>query len=331
MTIQSEKQLSLFPEQKRACSNAMIRGALFPAIQGKDRQHLDKQVITSQNGIEIKFTGWQLNQDDHDVLMQIVFLASRPFGESITIPANAILAGLGRGKGKSQHEQLKQEIERLTLAGVQIRANGVYYVGHLVDSAVQDERLPQEKRHWTIRLTKELKGLFEPDQFTLIDWEKRKTLKRKDLARWLQLYFDSNTPQYPISVEWLRDKSGSTTKELWKFRQNLKKSLNDLMEAEFITAWHIDEIDLVHIEKIYSKSQQRHVSKGEVVVSLPAPTSREKHLEAKTIEQFRRLYPRFDPYACKGDFDVFLMDKEAPKTYDGAFIGFAKKWVAGKF
>jgi hypothetical protein len=214
---------------------------------------------------------------------------------------------------------------------VQISGNSGYYVGHLVESAYQDTRKPPEKRHWKIQLNKNLKSLFDANQFTLIDWEKRKTLKRKDLARWLQLYFDSNVNQYPISVIWLKEESGSTTKELWKFRENLKKALEALITAEFIIAWRIDEADLVHIEKIYSKSQQRHVSKGEVVASLPAPTSREKHLEAKTIEQFRRLYPRFDPYACKGDFDVFLMDKEAPKTYDGAFIGFAKKWVAGKF
>jgi hypothetical protein len=330
-TDQAEStQLALFPADKRQASNAMIRGALFSAVQGENRKLLDKKILPTQNGIEIKFSGWQLNQDDHDVLMQIVFLASKPFGETVTIPANAILKGLGRGTGKSQHEQLKQEITRLTLAGVQIKANDIYFVGGLVDIALQDERKPLKNRHWAIRLTKELEGFFTGTQFTLVDWEKRKKLKQKDLAKWLQLYFDSNVNQFPVSVEWLRDKSGSETKELKHFKTNLKKALVALVEAEFLTAWRIDETDLVHIEKIYSKSQGRHLTKQELK-SLPlTPPTKERHLKPHTIEQFKGLYPRLDVYLCKGAFDAWLIDNETPKSYDGAFLGFAKKWVTGK-
>ena len=63
--------------------------------------------------------------------------------------------------------------------------------------------------------------------------------------------------------------------------------------------------------------------------SLPAPTT--QHLLPETVERFRLLYPRLDPYACKDAFDVWLETKEAPRSYDKAFMGFAKKWVKGKF
>lgn len=64
--------------------------------------------------------------------------------------------------------------------------------------------------------------------------------------------------------------------------------------------------------------------------SLPAPAE-SKNLKPVTVERFRKLYPRLDPYACKADFDAWLEDgKEPPKHYDAAFLGFAKKWIKNK-
>ncbi len=63
--------------------------------------------------------------------------------------------------------------------------------------------------------------------------------------------------------------------------------------------------------------------------SLPAPII--KNLRPTTLERFRKLYPRLDPYACKDAFDSWLESKTPPRSYDKAFMGFAKKWVMGKF
>ena len=72
-----------------------------------------------------------------------------------------------------------------------------------------------------------------------------------------------------------------------------------------------------------------HGLAGQVRARLPAPPPI-KNLAIATVEQFRKLYPRIDPYACKGDFDAWLEAKEPPRHYDRAFLGFAKKWVKGK-
>lgn len=63
----------------------------------------------------------------------------------------------------------------------------------------------------------------------------------------------------------------------------------------------------------------------------PSPLSRQ--LKPATVEEFRRLYPRLDPYACKYAFDAWLEPKgeeEQPMHYDRAFMGFASKWTKGK-
>ena len=70
----------------------MARSALFSCIQGKDRRFIKDALLATVNGVEIRFTSEQLNQDDHDLLMQLVFMAhKRPIGAWITVPAYAIL------------------------------------------------------------------------------------------------------------------------------------------------------------------------------------------------------------------------------------------------
>ena len=73
-----------------------------------------------------------------------------------------------------------------------------------------------------------------------------------------------------------------------------------------------------------------HGMAAQVRTSLPAPPAI-KSLKPTTVERFRTLYPRCDPYACKDAFDAWLEAKEAPRSYDAAFLGFAKKWIKGQF
>jgi hypothetical protein len=65
-------QFPLFPESTRPVSNDMARSALFSCIQGKDRRFIKDALLATVDGVEIRFTGEQLNQDDHDLLMQLI-------------------------------------------------------------------------------------------------------------------------------------------------------------------------------------------------------------------------------------------------------------------
>jgi len=79
-------QFPLFPETTRPVSNDMARSALFSCIQGKDRRFIKDALLATVDGVEIRFTGEQLNQDDHDLLMQLIFMArEKPVGAWVTI------------------------------------------------------------------------------------------------------------------------------------------------------------------------------------------------------------------------------------------------------
>jgi len=252
-------QFPLFPEEKRPVSNDVARSALFSCVQGKDRQMFENALLATLEGIEIRFTGRQFNQDDHDVLMQLVYMAAhKPLGEYVTVPANAILKALGRKIGKSQHKQLEGEITRLVSGTVIVRQKGVgKYIGHLVDNAFKDDIT----RRWRYRFNPDLRALYGPHAYTLIDWEQRITLRGKDLARWLHLYLVGHAAPFPVKVAKLRQLSGSRTKELKNFRGKLRLALKDLKDASIIDDWMIDKNDLVHVARgnAISDSQKRHL------------------------------------------------------------------------
>jgi hypothetical protein len=257
-------QFPLFPLDTRRVSNDMARSALFSCIQGKDRRFIKDALLATVDGVEIRFTGEQLNQDDHDLLMQLIFMArATALSKWVTVSAYAILKALGRKVSGKQYRELRTDISRLAAGMVSIRNAKVKieYIGHhLIAKASQHEI----SRHWIYRLDPELKPLYGDITHTLIDWEKRLALKGKDLARWVQLYMATHAKPYPVKVDTLRQLSGSRAKALRNFRAQLRLALDDLIANEDIVDWRIEmPDDLVFVDrgKATSKSQRRRLDR----------------------------------------------------------------------
>ncbi len=259
-------QFPLFPEETRPVSNDIARSALFSCVQGKDRQTVKDTLIATVEGVEIRFTGERFNQDDHDVLMQLVHMAAhKPLGEYVTVPAHSLLKLLGRDTGKSQHKQLRADLIRLRAGTVSLKNSRTRdeYIGGMVDDAMQDG----ECRYWRFKLNPNLRALYGSANHTLIDWERRRALRGKDLARWLQLYIASHAAPFPVKVTKLRELSGSRAAELFKFRQGLKTALKDLTANGDIAGWELDPAtDLVTVSRgdAITNSQRRHLAKARV-------------------------------------------------------------------
>lgn len=263
-----------FGENTRAVSNPLARGSLFAAV--KERQHFKEYVLVGeQDGVKIEFCGEQLNQDDHDMLLQLVTMAlHKPFGADIAQAVNAVLRGLGRTTNQSQRRQAFEEISRLVRGTVRLtRHHMPRYEGHLLDDAStpQDqETLPQYRRHLAYRLNPKFARFYDKAAFTLIDQQQRRKIGRNPLAKWLHLWIVTNAEQYPHKVDTIRQLCGSQTKDLRRFRQSLCAALDVLKEAGIITAWSIDpKSDLVTIERTPSPAQIRHIIKEATAHSKP--------------------------------------------------------------
>jgi TrfA protein len=246
-------QLPLWPDQKRGTPNSFLRSALFAAIQSKDRIYLEQVVLFSQQGITVKFTGKQLNQEDLDVWEALVHLArEHPLGTECSFTAYSILKMLGLPNGGHQHERLHSAIIRLTACAVEIRHEGVKYFGSLIESGVKNE----VTSHYVISINRKLNRLFGDHQWTAIDWEQRLLLKGKPLAQALQAYFSSHEQPYPVNLSTLQELTGSRNAQPSSFKRQVKTALDALIKIDFLQSYSIEN-DLVAVKRILKNRQIR--------------------------------------------------------------------------
>jgi hypothetical protein len=259
---------ALFGVYTRAVSNPLARCSLFAPV--KTRGHFKNWVlIATVDGVKIEAKGEQWNQDDSDVLAQFIKMAMhKPFGEEVSVYVKAVLYELGRHTQKSQRLQLYRELDRLITSSIKITLpNGAAYMGHIIESAIIPpdvrETLPPHLRRITYRLNKDFARFYDSTLYTLYDQRKRLQLtgRGSELAKWLHLWIEGNAEQYAHKVETLRDKSGSQTKDLKRFRFQLSQALDILKAAGIIESWYITAEDLVLINRTPSEAQQRHLIK----------------------------------------------------------------------
>ena len=126
-------QLPLWPESKRGAPNAVLRAALFAAVQGKGRIALERELLAAQNGITIRYTGWQLTQSDLDVWEQALHLArTQALGTRCRFTERGFLKALGRQPGGQNVDWLRSAFARLGASWVEISDGRQTYFGPLL-------------------------------------------------------------------------------------------------------------------------------------------------------------------------------------------------------
>ena len=249
-------QLPLWPEATRGTPNSFLRGALFAAIQGKEREYIKGQLLASRDGIKIRFTGMQLDQSDLDVWEQAAQLASsHPLGNVCHFSIYGFLKALGRNTGSKDHEWLKEVFRRLMSSSVEITHGRYTYGGSMLEFAYDEVA-----EVYILRLNEKILSLYKAG-WSAIDRETRQRLRRKPLALWLHGYLSSDAENYPTKVETLHRLSGSKTKELYHFKANLKTALADLDEATEGKMGGTINGDLVEFKCQPTAAQARHLAK----------------------------------------------------------------------
>lgn len=249
-------QLPLWPEPARGVPNSALRGALFAAIQGKHRQYLKRELLAVQQGMEIRFTGMQLDQSDLDVWEQALhFARQHPLGTRCDFSAYAFLKALGRKTGNSQHEQLKDNFARLGGCLLEVTHGQLTYGSSLLEF-VRDEVTGRYAVHFNPTLS----NLYDAG-WTAVEWQQRQALRRKPLALWLHGFYATHADPHPMRIETLRELSGSRTKTLFHFTANLKHAFNDLKAIEAIDGYDVTD-GLVCVTRTPSPSQKKHLTRG---------------------------------------------------------------------
>lgn len=254
-------RLPLWPEAVRAVPNSVLRSALFGAIKRGARAYLERVKIHAQDGIEIRYTGARLDQGDLDVWATVLHVVrEQALGDECCVTAYQLLKALGKTDTGKNRDTLDRRLSRLRATGLDVKVGRYSYEGGLIANVERDE----VTRQYIIRLDPKLRSLFEPDQFTQVEWSVRHALDGKPLAQWLHGFYASHARPYPLRVETLHQLCGSEAKRLTDFKVDLRRSLEAVLEA---CAAHDEDFsyaiqgDLVHVERTASGAQRRHLAK----------------------------------------------------------------------
>ncbi len=221
---------------------------------------MNREILAAQDGIEIRFTGMQLNQTDLDVWEQAVHLArGHPLGNIRYFTARSFLKTLERSTAGPEHKRLKGEFTRLVASAVGIKHGPITYTGSLIQEYWHDE----DMERYAMQLNPKILVLWTAG-WTAIDWKQRLELRRKPLALWLHGFYASHAAPYPMRVETLRRLCGSHNNNIYGFTQHLTKAHKDLVVVKAIENFDIVN-GLVYTDNIPSKSQQRHISRKKEV------------------------------------------------------------------
>lgn len=261
-SLPKEHQLPSGIENIREVPNIALRSALFAAIGKGKRRYLEQERVCSQANSMILYTGVQLDQGDLELWENLLHIArAQPLGQDCIISTYRLLKLSNKTDTGANRKVLKRRLSRLSASALNIKIeNDIYYEGSLINKILRDKISGKS----IIRINPSLSKMFEPDQFTRIDWKVRHYLNGKFLAQWLHGYYSSHANPYPVKVETLRLLSGSKSTYLSKFRQQLKDALAVLKEACHAHNELFDyqiHGDLVKIKKTPSKAQLSHLAK----------------------------------------------------------------------
>lgn len=255
----AQLSLELWPDAVRGVPNAVLRGALF-GVSRTRKTHKKRTMIAATENYEIRFKGETFNQTDLDVLQGMLHLAvPHPLGSRVEFTVQSFLKSIGRGTGKSQHEQFKEEVARLIGGVVEITSlqDQKTFIGTLVQKARRDEVTGR----YVVVFDSDMLNLYQTG-YTLVDAGQRLALGQNSLAKWLHGFYASHARPFDYKVETLRGLCGSTAAAK-EFKRLLKESLANLVDVGALVSWAIDaKTDLVSVVRVPSPTQLKHLTKA---------------------------------------------------------------------
>lgn len=259
-------RLPAWPEAVRALPNGFLRSALFSATRTRkgSRRDMKRERIAAVNDIEIIFTGEQLDQGDRGAYQGLLHIARcQNLGSECRFTAYSMLKLTGKKNSTGNRDTLHERLVRLKATAVEVKQGRFTYIGSLIDGVYKDDVTKQ----YVVVLNEKLRALFEDSEFTLIDWKIYYELDGRPLAQWLHGFYSSHAKPYPVSVTKLHELCGSNAGLITDFKKDLVNSFENLTQASKIHGQHFEhEIldDLVHVRRVASASQRRHLRRHAV-------------------------------------------------------------------
>ncbi|MFN2357025.1 MAG: hypothetical protein ABR534_04720 [Desulfotignum sp.] len=240
-------QLNLFEkcnfDEYAAMPNIIARSALFSPIARGKRKYVKDVVIASRKGVKITFTGETFDMGDSDVFLGIIKIVDqKELGTEVEFQPYSFLKKIGRATGKANKGWLQNSIKRLKTGVLAIETKGYYVMLSLIDDYIYDKNT---EKHY-VKINQKMYSLFKDNQFSLIDFEKRKIMKF-DLSKWLQTYLKASTGKQKISLDKLQLYCNQKRRKD-RFRNDLRKCFEEMKQLKVVKKYVFHKNDIIEYE-----------------------------------------------------------------------------------
>lgn len=241
------------PNDKRIIPNDMIRSSLFTiANHNCKRDYLKNKKITSFRSTDIVYTGEELRQDDEDVWLQLIYMASDAQENEIVFKPYTFLSQIGWAARTQYRDRLKASLTRMSATTIEMYNHHFEKgIGFSLIRKFEWYRDEKQLSDWKVWLEPEVVKLFGElgRMYSKIHWNQRKKLK--PLAKWLHAFYSSHAEPEPIHILRLMALSGSKTKSLKHFKENLRDAFLELIQIGFLNPdVLIDENYFVSVSRV---------------------------------------------------------------------------------
>lgn len=247
-------------DKNRIIPNDMVRSSLFTiSNHNRKREYYTNQVLYTFGQTELTYRGEELRQDDEDVWLQLLYLASSNQSSMVEFMPYSFMADLGWPKRTQYRDKLKLCLERMTATKLSIRNKSIK-TGLAISLVRKFTWIDDEGnsiKRWKVCLEPEIIKLFANNNYSKLHWEQRKKLN--PLAKWLHSYYNSHAEPFPISMLTLQKACGSKTKSIRHFKVMLRDALLELVQIGCLRTFFIDARNHVTVRKTVAKQDHRKI------------------------------------------------------------------------
>lgn len=267
--------------------NELLRSSLFSARnRHQKRKFLKYDPIATLGNFQISYYGEELRQDDCDIYMKLIEIASRQAPPDLSIAGNNIKNpeefiafgftryGLAKEMGRSPHnsfnKRLIESLDRLRFGGLIIESNSIAkntkgrsqrLALNLMDYVTRETRKKGQNYENTLVcfIPKALILLMGNQNYTRVQWSKRLSLK-SNIAKWLINFYSSHRKPLPVTLDNLCDAAGINIQRRTDARKLVRTAHKQLLDCGFLSDFNIED-DRITVTRAPIKDWQQLVER----------------------------------------------------------------------
>lgn len=288
-------KVPVWPDVVRGVPNVFLRSALF-GVNKENKPALDNADIYSSSLYKINYTGASLKQSDLDIWQSIMqMLRGKEWGTIVEFSAWEILDLLDKSHSGPKMNEIAERLALFKTSSLEItdtKTGRLMYKGPLIKMFKMEDNPGRHKKYY-VAIDPGMKELYRYDQYTYLNWNIRKALKNKPIAKWMHAFYSTHASVFPLTLGFMSKLCGYSPANDFKLKQNLIESLACLANVCTIHNQYLSYsvIDKREVEDKKTGEQLfKHVpvKKQKLIIEKEGSESQQNHIWMRKQEKMEK-------------------------------------------